>query len=212
MTAIVGQVTNSSPRAAVEAARAAKRPGRDPGKRERLVAAARKTIHEQGVEKTTLADIAAAAQVPVGNVYYYFKTKDALVAAVLDGYLDSYGVISAELERQPTPQARLKALIQALTERREVLTAYGCPVGSLSSELDKRDGELQTRAATILSLLIDWSQEQFQALGRPDARELAVALISAYEGATLLANTLRDPALISTEAQRLERWIDTLAG
>jgi hypothetical protein len=29
---------------------------------------------------------------------------------------------------------------------------------------------------------------------------------------TLLANTLRDPALISTEAQRLERWIDTLAG
>ena len=71
---------------------------------------------------------------------------------------------------------------------------------------------MQTRAATILSLLIDWSQEQFQALGRPDARELAVALISAYEGVTLLANTLRDPALISTEAQRLERWIDTLAG
>jgi TetR/AcrR family transcriptional repressor of nem operon len=205
-------VTNSSPSAAVEATRAAKRPGRGPGKRERLVAAARKTIHEQGVEKTTLADIAAAAQVPVGNVYYYFKTKDALVAAVLDGYLDTYGVISAELERQPTPQARLKALIGALTERREVLTAYGCPVGSLSSELDKRDGELQTQAATILSLLIDWSQEQFQALGRPDARELAVALISAYEGVTLLANTLRDPALISTEAQRLERWIDTLAG
>ena len=205
-------MTNSSPWATVEAARAAKRPGRGPGKRERLVAAARKTIHEQGVEKTTLADIAAAAQVPVGNVYYYFKTKDALVAAVLDGYLDTYGVISAELERQPTPQARLKALIQALTERREVLTAYGCPVGSLSSELDKRDGELQTRAATILGLLIDWSQEQFQALGRADARELAVALISAYEGVTLLANTLRDPALISTEAQRLERWIDTLAG
>ena len=164
------------------------------------------------MEKTTLADIAAAARVPVGNVYYYFKTKDALVAAVLDGYLDTYGVISAELERQPTPQARLKALVGALTERREVLTAYGCPIGSLSSELDKRDGELQTRAATILSLLIDWSQEQFQALGRPDARELAVALIAAYEGVALLASTLRDPTLISTEAQRLERWIDTLAG
>jgi hypothetical protein len=27
----------------------------------------------------------------------------------------------------------------------------------------------------------------------------------------LLASTLRDPTLISTEAQRLERWIDTLA-
>jgi TetR/AcrR family transcriptional repressor of nem operon len=44
------------------------------GKRERLVAAATKMLHEQGVEKTTLADTAAAADVPLGNVYYYFKT------------------------------------------------------------------------------------------------------------------------------------------
>jgi TetR/AcrR family transcriptional repressor of nem operon len=191
------------------------RPGKsrkDPGKRERLVAAAKKTIHEQGVEKTTLADIAVAADVPVGNVYYYFKTKDALVAAVLDDYGSSYDGLSAKLERQPTPQARLKALVQVLTERSEFLTAYGCPVGSLSSELDKRDDGLRTQAATVLSLLIDWSQEQFQALGRQDARELAVALIAAYEGVTLLASTLRDPALISTEAGRLEHWIDTLAG
>ena len=54
------------------------------GKRERLVAAARKMFHEQGVEKTTLAEIAAAAEVPVGNVFYYFKTKDAIVSAVID--------------------------------------------------------------------------------------------------------------------------------
>jgi TetR/AcrR family transcriptional regulator, transcriptional repressor for nem operon len=30
----------------------------------------------KGVERTTLADVAQAADVPVGNVYYYFKTKD----------------------------------------------------------------------------------------------------------------------------------------
>ena len=44
------------------------------GKRARLVAAACQVLHEQGVERTTLADIALAAGVPVGNVYYYFKT------------------------------------------------------------------------------------------------------------------------------------------
>ena len=48
-------------------------------------------------------------------------------------------------------------------------------------------------------------------MGRDDARELAVALIAAYEGIALLANTLRDPALISTEVRRLER-LDRLAG
>ena len=47
-------------------------------------------------------------------------------------------------------------------------------------------------------------------MGRDDARELAVALIAAYEGIALLAATLRDPGLISAEGGRLERWIDSL--
>src|ERR1700761_1756500 len=188
------------------------RPGKGAAKRDRLVAAARTTIYQQGVEKTTLADIAAAADVPVGNVYYYFKTKDELVAAVLDSYRASYGLISAELNREPTPDARLKAFTRFWIERRDQLTAHGCPVGSLSSELGKRDeGEVRPRRGTVLRLLIDWSEEQFRALGRPDARELAVALIAAYEGAVLLANTLRDTGLITTEARRVERWIGTLA-
>jgi AcrR family transcriptional regulator len=57
--------------------------GLTPGKRERLAAGACEVIHQQGVEKTTIADIAQAADVPVGNVYYYYKTKDDLVAAAI---------------------------------------------------------------------------------------------------------------------------------
>jgi TetR/AcrR family transcriptional regulator, transcriptional repressor for nem operon len=49
-------------------------------------------------------------------------------------------------------------------------------------------------------------------MGRADARELAVALVAAYEGIALLANALQDPDLITAESRRLERWIDTLAG
>jgi AcrR family transcriptional regulator len=55
------------------------------GKRDRLVAAARELIHRQGIEKTTIADIARAADVPAGNVYYYFKTKDDLIEAAIAG-------------------------------------------------------------------------------------------------------------------------------
>ena len=39
-----------------------------PGKRDRLIAAAREMIHRQGVEATTLADIAEASDVPLGNI------------------------------------------------------------------------------------------------------------------------------------------------
>jgi TetR/AcrR family transcriptional regulator, transcriptional repressor for nem operon len=54
------------------------------------------------------------------------------------------------------------------------------------------------------------AEGQFRAMGREDAKELAVALIAAYEGIALLAATQRDPSLISVEGDRLNRWIDSL--
>lgn len=48
-------------------------------------------------------------------------------------------------------------------------------------------------------------------MGRGDSRELAVALIAAYQGISLLTNTFRDPELMAAEGRRLERWIDSLA-
>jgi TetR/AcrR family transcriptional repressor of nem operon len=188
------------------------RPSTAPGgKRERLIAAARQVLYEHGAEKTTLAEIAAAADVPLGNVYYYFKTKDALVSAVLDALGETYDVMSARLDQQPTPAGRLKALIGAWVGHRDQLARFGCPVGSLSSELDKRNDALREQAAVVMAKLIDWSAVQFRAMGRDDARELAVALVAAYQGIAVVANTLRDPRLIDAEGARLERWIDALA-
>jgi AcrR family transcriptional regulator len=126
---ILGEMTNSQTRAVQ-------------GKPERLVAGARQVLHRQGVEKTTLADIAQASDVPVGNVYYYFQDQGA---------------------------------------------------------------------ARLMQLPIDWAEQQFRLMGRRDARDLAFALIAAYHGIALLTNTFPDPQLMTREARRLERWIDSLA-
>jgi hypothetical protein len=58
---------------------------------------------------------------------------------------------------------------------------------------------------------IAWIEQQFKAMGRRDARDLAFALLASYEGTALLANTFRDPDLMVREGRRLERWIDSLA-
>jgi TetR/AcrR family transcriptional repressor of nem operon len=184
--------------------------GRGNDKRDRLITAARKTVHEQGVEHTTLALVAAAADVPVGNVYYYFKTKDELLSAVIGAYNEDFAMLDTILARHRTPKARLKALVRTWTAARERLARYGCPIGSLCSELDKRDDDITSEASAVLARLIAVAQEQFEELGRRDARELAVALVASYEGIALIANTLRDPELINTEARRLERWIDSI--
>ena len=181
------------------------------GKRERLIEGALQVLHAQGVESTTLADIAKAAGVPVGNVYYYFKTKDDLVQAVIAAHADEINTRLAALEHHRTPKTRLKAFVRMLTEQRELAARYGCPQGSLCSELDKRDDDLSRSCAQLIRLPIEWAERQLRAMGRRDARELAVALIASYQGMALLTNTFRDPELMAREGRRLERWIESLA-
>jgi AcrR family transcriptional regulator len=179
-------------------------------KRERLIAAARQEMYAQGVEKTTLADIAAAAGIPLGNVYYYFKTKDDLLHAVIEAHLHEIGVTLAAIEAgNATPQERLKALFGALAEQSELIARQGCPHGSLCLELDKRaDGP--GLAAELIRVPVDWAERQFQDMGRPDARDLAVEVIARYQGTALLTSTLRDPSLMERESRRVARWIDAL--
>jgi TetR/AcrR family transcriptional repressor of nem operon len=180
------------------------------GKRERLVESARELFHEQGVHRTTLAEVAGGADVPLGNVYYYFKTKDELVDAVLDGYKEQAAALIASFERGRTPQTRLKALIRNWDDMRDAVAEHGCPMGTLCSELDKIDGGLDHEAAAVMKTIIDWAEEQFRQLGRRDARDLAMALFAGIQGASLLANTFRDPMILTRQGRHLERWIDTL--
>ncbi|MBD0736572.1 TetR/AcrR family transcriptional regulator [Streptomyces sp. CBMA29] len=180
-------------------------------KRRRLTAEAARVLHEQGVERTTLADIARAAGVPVGNVYYYFKTKDELILAALCEHSSRLDQLTARLDRLPDPRDRLKALVESWIEQREVAARHGCPTGSLAVELGKRaDGTLDAEAGAVIRRLLDWAAQQFRALGLPDPDDLAVTLVSAYQGMSLLTNALRDPAVTVREGARLLRWLDSL--
>ncbi|WP_454196750.1 TetR/AcrR family transcriptional regulator [Nocardia sp. Marseille-Q1738] len=179
------------------------------GKRERLAAAAARVFHEQGVEKTTIADIARSADVPVGNVYYYFKTKDQLVEAAITAQKHGLRDLIAVLEQHDAPQDRLKALVRSWVDQRDVAAQFGCPTGTLATELGKRADGLDRAVAAGLRELIDWVERQFAAMNREDADELAVALIASYQGISLLTNTFHEPELMLAEGRRLERWIDS---
>jgi TetR/AcrR family transcriptional regulator, transcriptional repressor for nem operon len=181
-----------------------------PGKRERLVAAARETIYQQGIEKTTLADIAAAACVPLGNVYYYFKTKQDIVAAVVQSHrTEAHEMLTAVEDAYDNPRDRLKALFGALTQQADLIARYGCPHGSLCLELDKRADD-HALAERLMREPVDWARRQFAAMGCPDADDLAFEVIARYQGMALLSSTFRDPTLMTREAARVSAWLDAL--
>ncbi|WP_245651671.1 TetR/AcrR family transcriptional regulator [Streptosporangium amethystogenes] len=181
------------------------------GKRERLTAAAVRMLHEQGVEKTTLADIAQAADVPVGNVYYYFKTKDELVEAALSEHTRHLETLTGRLDQLPDPRERLKGLVNAWVGQRDITARYGCPTGTLAVELDKRtDSGLDIAAGHAIRRLLDWVEQQYRQMGVADPEDLALAFVGAYQGMSLLSNALRDPEIMTRGGARLVRELDNL--
>jgi AcrR family transcriptional regulator len=181
------------------------------GKRDRLITAARSLMHEQGVHSTTLAEVAERADIPPGNVYYYFKAKDDLVRAVVDDYVGQARSMLAEFDRLRAPASRLKGLTRGWLDVADTVADHGCPVGSLCAELSRCGEPLGSAGAEILGLITDWAEAQFRQLGRRDARDLAMALLSGIQGSALLANTFHDATIMKRQARHLERWIDSLA-
>jgi TetR/AcrR family transcriptional regulator, transcriptional repressor for nem operon len=182
-----------------------------PDKRKRLVDAAAKLFHQQGFSRTTLADIAGEADVPLGNVYYYFKTKDSLGEALVEHRLAEYRALRERWDKQDDARDRLASFVQMTVDNRRSLARSGCPIGSLCSELHKDRGPLPEQATRLFADWLAWLEDQFRALGRgEDAPGLAVHLLSVLQGATLLSHSFADPGYVEAEARRLLDWIGTL--
>jgi AcrR family transcriptional regulator len=185
--------------------------GKRAGKRERLVTAARELVHRRGIAGTTLADIAHAADVPVGNVYYYFKTKDEIINAVVGAHADDLRTAFAELEHHPAPADRLAAFVALQADwASSAPPQYGCPYGTLSTELAKQTATPDPLAATLMQLQLDWVEQQFRASGQPNPRDLAVQLLAAWQGCAVLTSALGQSELMADQAQRLQEWITGL--
>ena len=170
-----------------------------------------KLAYRNGFRETSLADIAEAAHVPVGNVYYYFKTKEELGEAVVERRLAEFRELRDEIDRLSSPKERLLAFVESIHGNREQLARGGCPVGGLCSELQKAGGALAKKSAALFTEPVGWLEEQFRGAGHEkDARELSAHLFSAFQGMAAVAHAANDPDLVVIEVKRLKDWIGTL--
>src|ERR1700688_1402715 len=95
-------------------------------KRSRLVSAAVDLAYQDGVGATTLADIAREAEVPLGNVYYYFKTKDEIGEAIVESRLPQLSAQRQRWDEAGSPKDRLFACVQGVFENKDCYPQHGC--------------------------------------------------------------------------------------
>ena len=177
---------------------------------QRIVAAADRLFYQRGYNQTSFSDIADAAEIPRGNFYYHFKSKDQILGAVIDARMAAIAVMLEQWQCDiAAPRDRLKRFVQILRKEEQNVLRYGCPMGSLTMELAKNQLALQTHAAQMFGLFLDWLQQQFAALGSgEDSHSLALRLLAETQGIAIVGNVYKDSAFLEREAQRLTQWLD----
>lgn len=181
--------------------------------REHIVRAADDLFYKQGFQHTSFANIADAVGISRGNFYYHFKSKDEILAAVIGARIaERHRMLRQWEAEQDTPAGRIRCYINIVITNGADIENYGCPVGSLTTELSKLGHGSLESATAIFTLFRSWLGEQFAALGRvEDADELAMHVLAASQGIAVMSNAYSDREFVHREAGRLTAWVDAQA-
>src|SRR5687768_2137629 len=181
--------------------------------RDHIVESADHLFYRQGYEHTSFSDIADDVQISRGNFYYHFKTKDEILGAVIEERLAYTQRMLDRWESEgKDPAGRIRSFIHMLVANRADIKRYGCPVGTLCSELAKLNHVSAGEAPKIFTLFRTWLRRQFAALGRAqDADMLAMHLLARSQGVATLANAFHDEKFIRQEVKLMCDWLDSIA-
>lgn len=87
-------------------------PAKADRRRSEIVASASGAFRRLGVHRAGMREIASAAGLSAGNLYYYFRNKDELVYFCQDRSLDALLRVAAEAKEKPGAAAQLDHLVR----------------------------------------------------------------------------------------------------
>ncbi len=167
-----------------------------PSRRLQIIRAALHRYRTHTVSGTTLRDVAQAAGLPLGNLYYYVRSRDDLVIEALD---ECERELHRFLDRLAplTPLDWLSAYFDWLLTDPDQATALGCPFGTLAGELRALGHPAADRGAQIVRQYREAVVRQTRAAGIP------IDIFIAVQGTYTVSRILDDPALFKQEIERI---------
>lgn len=175
-----------------------------------LVAAAARLFWQQGYDATSLADIAKSADIPLGNIYYYFRSKADFAMAVADVFVSETESMLVDIERESDkPKERLSLLVSRLARSLKSRVSHGCPIAFAVRDFSSSAPEASGRAGESFSHLTGFIARELGRLGMRPSLALATArgAVAEWQGGMMLAFALKDAAVLSESFRRMDRML-----
>jgi TetR/AcrR family transcriptional repressor of lmrAB and yxaGH operons len=167
--------------------------------REAFVTATARLLQRQGYAASGLNEIVAASGAPRGSLYFHFPGgKEQLARTAIQRAGSALAAaIEALLAAHDDLGAALAALVDALAAGlRASDYAEGCPVATVTLETASSSGHLRAAAAEAFDSWLAPLRARLQAAGMraPEAERRAILILSAIEGALILARARHSQA------------------
>ncbi|RUL71062.1 TetR/AcrR family transcriptional regulator [Dyella choica] len=165
-----------------------------------IVAAAEKLFRQRGVAAVGLAELTKAAGFTQGGFYNHFKSKDALVDAVMEKAMEegaallTTGIETSKAEAADPMQRHIEWY---LSPEHLANIEAGCPLTAFAGDVRRLGKEARQAYASGLVWNFDQLAKMIDGENAPEKRKKAVALFSQMVGALVLSRavTESDPAL-----------------
>jgi TetR/AcrR family transcriptional repressor of nem operon len=184
----------------------------------KLVEAARRLFWERGYEATSLQDVVERARAKSGSLYYFFRTKEDLLLAVLDHYVDLLwpAVIEPAFGRTADPIERIFSILNGYREGL-VYTGFthGCPIGNLALEVSDEYPRAREKIARNFEGWRKWIRKCLEeAAGRlpagMDGERLAMFILAVMEGAVMQARAHHSLEPFDASVAELRQYFNRL--
>jgi len=170
-----------------------------PSTRDRLINSARFLFWERGFAGTSMAELLAHAEVNSGSFYHFFDSKEALLRAVLEQYIELLRpmVVDPAFAKASEPLERVFAILAGYRERIIATgSQYGCPLGRLALEIDPENAPAHALIARNFQGWIEAVRECIVAMkdsmpSSTDVDALATFVLVTMEGGVMLSRSYR---------------------
>jgi len=186
--------------------------------RGKLIDAGRRLFWEKGYEATSLQEVVARAKVKAGSLYYFFHSKEDLLLAVLDHYVELLwpAVIQPAFGRTTDPIERIFSILNGYREGL-IYTgfAHGCPIGNLALEVSDEYPRAREKIALNFAGWRKWitkclEQAAERLPANLDGERLATFVLTVMEGAVMQARAHQSLEPFDASVAELRNYFNRL--
>lgn len=173
--------------------------------REKLLSAAYALFYKNGYQGTGIDEILKSASLHKGSLYHLFKSKKALLLAVIEE------VIARNLQRKYAQLEQCDAPLETLFKVLHDVSAFdfrhGCALNNLVQEMSPLDEEIAKALSAVYTDLEGYYVMALRETALENKAALAKMMVATVEGAIMAAKSAQSPEPYFEIIDELERMV-----